>query len=47
MIIEINDQTVTSVDQVSKALDAVASGRKARIVVFRDGRELLVMVRKR
>ena len=47
VIIDINDQKVTNVDQASKALDAVASGRNARIVVFRGGRELLVMIRKR
>jgi len=47
VIIGINDQKVANVDQASKALDAVASGRNARIVVFRGGRELLVMIRKR
>jgi serine protease Do len=47
VIVNINDQKVTNVDQASKALDAVASGRNARIVVFRGGRELLVMIRKR
>ena len=46
VIITINDQKVTNVDQASKALDAVASGRNARIVVWRGGRELLVMIRK-
>jgi serine protease Do len=47
VIVDINDQKVTNVDQASKALDAVASGRNARIVVFRGGREVLVMIRKR
>ena len=47
VITAINDQKVTNVDQASKALDAVASGRNARIVVVRAGRELLVMIRKR
>ena len=47
VIIDINDQKVTNVDQASKSLDAVASGRNARIVVFRGGREVLVMIRKR
>ena len=47
VITNINDQKVTNVDQASKALDAVASGRNARIVVFRGGREILVMIRKR
>ena len=47
VITEINGARVANVDQVSKALDAVAVGRTARIVVFRDGREVLVLVRKR
>jgi serine protease Do len=47
VIVDINDQKVTSVDQASKALDAITSGRNARIVVFRGGREVLVMIRKR
>jgi serine protease Do len=47
VIIDINDQKVTNVDQASKSLDAVPSGRNARIVVFRGGREVLVMIRKR
>jgi serine protease Do len=47
VITGINDQKVSNVDQASKALDAVASGRNARILVVRAGRELLVMIRKR
>ena len=47
VIVEINDQKVTTVDQASKALDAVASGRNARVLVIRGGREVLVMIRKR
>ena len=47
VIVEINDTKVTTVDQVTKALDAIAIGRTARIVVFREGREVLVLVRKR
>jgi S1-C subfamily serine protease len=47
VILDINDQPTTSVDNVSKALDAVGSGRTARIVVHRAGREILVQVRKR
>jgi serine protease Do len=47
VITDINGQKVTSVDQVSKALEAVADGRTARIIVVRGGREVLVMVRKR
>jgi len=47
VITQINGQAVSTVDQVSKALDAVTQGRTARIVVFRGGREVLVLVRKR
>ena len=47
VITQVNGQPVTSVDEVSDALDAVATGRTARIVVFRSGREVLVQVRKR
>jgi serine protease Do len=47
VITMVNGQTVTSVDQVADALDAIAAGRTARIVVFRGGREVLVQVRKR
>jgi serine protease Do len=47
VILQINGQTVSSVDQVGKALDAVPAGRTARIIVFRGGREVLTLVRKR
>ena len=47
VIVSINDQKIANVDQASKALDAVASGRTARIVVNRRGGEVLVMIRKR
>jgi len=46
IIVEINDVAMTSVTQVTKALDAIAVGRTARILVFRDGRETLTLVRK-
>jgi serine protease Do len=46
VITEINGQKVTSLDQVTKALTALGD-RTARIVVFRDGREVLAVVRKR
>jgi serine protease Do len=46
VITEINGQKVTSLDQVTKALTALGD-RTARIVVFRDGREVLALVRKR
>ncbi|HXT72053.1 MAG TPA: PDZ domain-containing protein [Vicinamibacterales bacterium] len=47
VITEVNGTKVTSVDQVTKALEAVGDGRTARIVIFRDGREVLALVRKR
>ena len=47
VIIEVNDQKVGSVDQVTRALDAVTAGRTARIVVFRGGREVMLLVRKK
>jgi serine protease Do len=47
IILEINGQKVTTVEQVTKALAAVGEGRTARIVVYRDGREVLALVRKR
>jgi serine protease Do len=46
VITEINGQRVTSLDQVTKALSALGD-RTARIVVFRDGKEALALVRKR
>jgi len=46
VITEINGQKVTTLDQVTKALTALGD-RTARIVVFRDGREVLALVRKR
>ena len=47
VITEINGQKMTSVDQVTKALEAIGAGRTARVVIFRDGREVLALVRKR
>ncbi|HEX5071134.1 MAG TPA: trypsin-like peptidase domain-containing protein [Vicinamibacterales bacterium] len=46
IIVRINDVPVTSVDQVTKALDAIPANRTARVVVFRDGAENLVLMRK-
>ena len=47
IITEVNGQKVTTVEQVTKALDAVGNGRGARVIVFRSGREILVTLRKR
>jgi serine protease Do len=42
----VNDQEVTSLDQVSKALDAVQPGRIARLVVSSRGQARLILVRR-
>jgi len=47
VIIAVSGQAVTSADQAGAALDRVAVGRNARLTVWRDGREQLVLVRKR
>ncbi len=47
VITEINGQKIATVEQATKALAAVGAGRQARIVVFRDGQEVLLLVRKR
>jgi S1-C subfamily serine protease len=46
IILSINDAAVTSVAQVTKALDAIAVGRTARILIFRDGQETMTFVRR-
>jgi S1-C subfamily serine protease len=47
VIVTVNEQAVSSVEQVSAALDKVVVGRTARLVIVRDGKETLVIVRKR
>jgi len=47
VIVAVNGQAVTSADQAGAALDGVAVGRNARLTIWRDGREQLVLVRKR
>ena len=47
VIVAVNGQPMTSVDQVSQALGSIQAGRNARIVVYRDGREVLILIRKR
>jgi serine protease Do len=47
VILAVNDRAVTTVDQVDEALDQVAAGRTARILVWRGGREVLVRLIKR
>ena len=47
VILSVQGQEVKTADAVSAALDAIPSGRTARIVVWREGEEQLVPVRKR
>jgi serine protease Do len=47
VVLSVNDHEVKTLDQVSKALDAVPSGRVASLVVSSRGQERLVLVRKR
>jgi serine protease Do len=47
VIVSVNNQPVKTVDEASAALNAVASGRTAYIVIFRNGQQTLVQVRKR
>jgi serine protease Do len=51
VILRVNNQEVTSVDEVSAALDVVPAGATARIIVWRvdpsGARETLLLVRKR
>jgi serine protease Do len=47
VILAVNDRAVSTVDQVGDALEALPSGRTARILVWRGGREVLVRMIKR
>jgi serine protease Do len=53
VILSVQGQPVNSVDDVTKALDAIETGRTARIIVWRftrnlnAGQEVLVPIRKR
>jgi serine protease Do len=46
VILSVNDGTTTSVSQVNAALERVASGRLVRLLVWRNGTETLVQIRK-
>jgi serine protease Do len=46
VILEINDVAASSVAQVTKSLDAIAVGHTARVVISRDGKETLLLLRK-
>jgi serine protease Do len=47
VILSIQGQRVTTADEVSAAIDAIPAGRTTRMIVWRDGNELAVQVRKR
>jgi serine protease Do len=47
VILSVNAQDVKSVAEVTAALAKVAEGRSARVIVWRQGREALVLIRKR
>jgi S1-C subfamily serine protease len=46
VITQINGQPVTSAADASKKLQAIASGRLARLLVLRSGQELGLAIRK-
>lgn len=47
VILSVQGQTVRNVNEVTAALDQLPAGRTARIIVWRDGQEQLLQVRKR
>jgi S1-C subfamily serine protease len=47
VILAVNGQAVSTVDEVDAALDAVPNGRTARLLMWRGGREVLVRIVKR
>jgi serine protease Do len=47
VILQVNGQAVRNVDEATKALSALAAGQTARLIIWQDGRELLVRLRKR
>jgi serine protease Do len=46
VIVAVNDQLTTTVSQVQSALDRIPSGRLARVVLWRGGKETFVQIRK-
>ncbi len=46
VILGVNDQVTSSVEQVNTALGRIVSGRLARLLIWRGGQETLVQVRK-
>jgi serine protease Do len=47
VILSVNGLAVTNQDEAANALDAVDEGRTARLIIWRQSRELLVRLRKR
>jgi len=47
VIVQVNNKAVTTRDQVAAALEATPSGGAAEVVVIRDGREQLLLLRNR
>ena len=47
VILSVNGLAVSNLDEAADALDATDEGRTARLIIWRQGRELLVRLRKR
>jgi serine protease Do len=47
VILSVNSRDMSTLDEVAEALEAIPSGRTARLIVWRQGREVLVLVTKR
>jgi S1-C subfamily serine protease len=51
VILSVQGQVVRSVEEVTRALNAIPAGRTARLIVWRfeggQGQEMLVQIRKR
>jgi len=45
VIVEVNKKTVKTTDQAAAALEAVPAGGTANVIVLRNGRELLILLR--
>jgi serine protease Do len=47
VILSVNSRDMSTLDEVAEALEAIPSGRTARLIVWRQGREVLVLVPRR
>jgi serine protease Do len=47
VIVSIQAQPIRTVQEATGALEAVPAGRTARVIVWRNGQEVLLQVRKR